>query len=149
MLTIKRILCPIDFSDPSVRGLEAAVEFAGQFKAELEVLYVLPVLPPRPTDPNFEFRVPEFEGLLHKEAEGQLNALIKDKVPPGIKATATVGHGHAAKEIVRVAEETKADLIVIATQGHSGWHHLLLGSVAEKVIRHAPCPVFIIRPAGK
>jgi len=145
MLTIKKILCPIDFSGPSVQGFEYAVEFAKQFGAEIEILYVLPVMPPYPTDPNSEFRVPEFEAILHKEAEDQLDALVKEKIPTGINVKATIGHGHAAKEIIKVAEESKADLVVIATQGHSGWHHLLLGSVAEKVIRHAPCPVFIVR----
>ena len=149
MLSIKKILCPVDFSEPSLHGLDCAVEFAKQFQADLEVLYVVPVMPPHPTDPNYEFSVPEFEGIIHKEAEDKLQALIKEKVPAGIKVTATLGHGHAAKEIVKVAEESNVDLIVIATQGHSGWHHLLLGSVAEKVIRHAPCPVFIARPSCK
>jgi len=145
MLTIKKILCPVDFSEPSLHGLACAVEFAKQFQAELEVLYVVPVLPPQPTDPNYEFSVPEFEGILHKEAEDKLAALLKEKIPAGVAAKATLGHGHAAKEVIKVAEEIKADLIVIANHGHSGWHHLLLGSVAEKVIRHAPCPVFIAR----
>jgi len=145
MLTIKKILCPVDFSEPSLHGLDCAVEFARQFRAELEILYVVPVVPPHPTDPNYEFSIPEFEGILHKDAEDKLSALLKEKVPAEVKAAATVGHGHAAKEIVKVAEESKVDLIVIANQGHSGWHKLLLGSVAEKVIRHAPCPIFITR----
>lgn len=145
MLTIKKILCPVDFSEPSAHGLDYAVEFAKQFGSEIEVLYVLPVMPPSPTDPNLEFSVPEFEGLLHKEAKDQLDALVKEKIPAGVNFKATIGHGHAAKEIIKVAEKSKANLVVIATQGHSGWHHLLLGSVAEKVIRHAPCPVFIVR----
>jgi universal stress protein A len=149
MLTIKKILCPVDFSEPSLFGLDQAIELARQFQSELEILYVLPVLPPQPMDPNYEFSVPEFEGILHKEAEEKLGALLKEKIPAGIRAKATLGHGHAAKEIVRVAGESKADLVVIATHGHSGWHHLLLGSVAEKVIRHAPCPVFIVRETPK
>ena len=130
MLTIQKILCPVDFSEPAELGLAYAVELAEKFGAELEVLYVLPVLPPQPTDPNFEFKIPEYEGLLHKEADDQLKALVRAKVPAGIKVKATIGHGHASKEIVKTAEETKAGLVVIATQGHSGWHHLLLGSVA-------------------
>lgn len=147
-MNIQKILCPVDFSEPSVFGLECAVAFAERFQAGLEVLYVVPFMPPQPMDPNSEYTVPEFEGILHREAEEKLGALLKEKVPAGVKAAAVLGHGHAAKEIVRIAEESKADLIVIANQGHSGWHRLLLGSVAEKVIRHAQCPIFIARKSG-
>jgi universal stress protein A len=145
MLTIKTILCPTDFSEPSLHGLDTAVELAGLFKAELKVMYVLPLLPPSPTDPNFEFEVPEYENILHKDSEKKLDEIIKTKIPAAVKAIAVIGHGNAAKEIVRVAEEDKVDLIVIATHGHAGWHHLVMGSVAEKVIRHAPCPVYAVR----
>jgi universal stress protein A len=145
MLTIKKILCPVDFSEPSYHGLATAVDLAVKFGAEIEVLYVLPMLPPQPTDPNYEFQVPEYEGLLHKDAETRLAAVIKEKIPAGIKAEALIGHGNAGKEIVRAAEENKSDLVVIASNGHSGWHNLVMGSVAEKVVRHAGCPVFIAR----
>ena len=145
MLTIKTILCPTDFSEPSLLGLSTAVELAAIFKAEIKIVYVLPVLPPSPTDPNFEFEVPEYENILHKDSEKKLEEIIKAQVPAGIKATAEVGHGSPAKEIVRIAEEEKIDLIVIATHGGAGWHHLVMGSVAEKGIRHAPCPVYAVR----
>ena len=145
MLTIKTILCPTDFSEPSLQGLNTAVELAGLFKADLKIVYVLPVLPPSPTDPNFEFEIPEYENILHTDSQKKLDEIIKTKVPASIKSTSVVGHGSPAKEIVRIAEEDKIDLIVIATHGHSGWHHLVLGSVAEKVIRHAPCPVYAVR----
>jgi universal stress protein A len=145
MLSVKKILAPVDFSDASRQGLAAACELAGLFQAELLVANVIPVLPPRPTDPNFAFEVPEYENILHKDGEAKLAELIKTAVPAGVAARAVIGHGHPAKEVIRIAEEEKADLIVIATHGHSGWHHLLLGSVAEKVIRQAPCPVFAVR----
>jgi len=149
MLTIKKILCPTDFSEASLKGLDYAADLAALFKAEIQVLYVMPVLPPAPTDPNISFEVPEFERLVHKDSEKKLQALVDTRLPKTVKATAVVGHGAAAKEIVRVAEEGKADLIVIATHGHSGWHHLVLGSVAEKVIRLAHCPVFAYREFRK
>ncbi len=145
MLTIKTILCPTDFSEPSLFGLSTAVELAELFKAGLKLVYVLPVLPTSPTDPNFEFEIPEYENILRRDSEKKLDEILKTKVPAAIKATAVVGHGNAAKEIVRIAEEDKVDLIVIATHGHAGWHRLVLGSVAEKVIRHAPCPVYAVR----
>jgi nucleotide-binding universal stress UspA family protein len=145
MLSIKKILVTTDFSGPSYKGLDAAVDLAALFHAELAVVHVLPVLPPTPSDPNISFEVPEFEAILHKDSIDKLHEIIKTRVPAGIKAEEIIGHGNAAKEIIRIAEEAKADLIVIATQGHTGWSHLLLGSVAEKVIRHARCPVFCVR----
>ncbi|MCX6559851.1 MAG: universal stress protein [Candidatus Aminicenantes bacterium] len=149
MLSIKKILCSTDFSDASMQGISAAADLAGLFQAELVLAHVIPVLPPKPTDPNFEFEVPEYENILHKDAETKLLELIKTAVPAGLKARAVLGHGTPAKEIIRIAEEENVDLIVIATHGHSGWHHLVLGSVAEKVIRHAPCPVFAVRERRK
>lgn len=145
MVAFKKIICPTDFSDPSYQGLDYAVELAKLFQAELTIVHVLNVLPPSSTDPNISFSIPEYEGILHKDADDKLKDILKIRVPAAVKAAAVIGHGNAAKEIIRIAEEKKADLIVIPTQGHTGWHFLLLGSVAEKVIRHAPCPVLAIR----
>lgn len=149
MLTIKKILCPTDFSEASLHGLDAAVDLAVLFQADLKVVNILPVMPTSPTDPNITFEVPEFERILHKDSETKLNEILKAHVPATIKAEAVLGHGNASKEIVRMAEEDSVDLIVIATHGYSGWHHLVMGSVAEKVLRHAPCPVFAVREIRK
>jgi len=145
MLKVSKILCPTDFSEAALKGLAAAIDLAGLFKAELLLANIIPILPPKPTDPNFEFEVPEYEGILHKDAEAKLAELVKTAVPAGLAARTLLGHGHPAKEIIRIAEEEKGEMIVIATHGHTGWHHLVLGSVAEKVIRHAPCPVLAVR----
>jgi len=145
MLTIKKIVCPTDFSAPSLKGVDYAVELVKLFQAELVVAHVLHDLPPRPNDPNISFEVPEYERILHKEFADKLDELVKTRIPKTIKALAVLGHGNAAKEIVRIAGETKADLIVIAAQGHTAWHNLVMGSVAEKVVRHATCPVFVVR----
>ncbi len=145
MLTVKKILCPVDFSEPSFLGLSASVDLARLYGADIEVIYILPILPPQPIDPQYSFQVPEYEILLHQDAENRLAALVKDKIPEGINAAPVVGHGSAGKEIVKYAEQTKTDLIVIASHGHGGWHHLVMGSVAEKVIRHSPCPVLVVR----
>jgi nucleotide-binding universal stress UspA family protein len=149
MLTIKKILCSTDFSEPSYKGLEYAKELAALFKAELAVVYVLPLLPHQPTDPNISFSIPEYERILHKDSEEKLQSILKQHFSEGSKVRAIIGHGNAAKEIVRIAEEEKSDLIVIATHGVSGWHHFIVGSVAEKVIRTAPCPVFAVREQRK
>ncbi len=145
MLTIKKILCSTDFSEPSFKGLDYARELATLFQAELGVVYVLPLLPYQPTDPNVSYRIPEYERMIHKDSEEQLQELIKQRFPKNLKVRGIIGHGNEAREIVRIAEEEKCDLIVIATHGRSGWHHFMVGSVAEKVIRTAPCPVFAVR----
>ncbi len=132
-----------------MKGLEYAVELASLFHAELSLVYVLPVLPPRPTAPSTPFEIPEYEAILHKEAEQQLKVIISQRLPKNLKVRSLIGHGHPAQEIVRLAGEEKMDLIVIATHGHTGWQHLMVGSVAEKVIRTAPCPVFAVREPRK
>jgi universal stress protein A len=148
MLTVKKILCPTDFSERSLKGLDYAIEIASLFQAELKVLYVLPVLPPRPQtpgDPLTTYEIPEYEPILHKESEQHLQAIISHRVPKNVKVSSMIGHGKPAHEIVRIAEEEKADLIVIAIQGRDKWHRLVVGSVAEKVIRMADCPVLAVR----
>jgi universal stress protein A len=77
------------------------------------------------------------------KAEEQL-ALVANNLPEGIRSRSVIATGDAADEIVRVANDEAADLIVIATHGLTGWRHLVFGSVAEKVIRHADCPVLVV-----
>jgi len=149
MLTIKKIFCATDFSDASLKGLEYAADLAVLFKSQLTVGYVLPILPVSATDPNLSFAVPEYERAVHVDAEKQLKGVISKHVPKTVKARSWIGHGNAAHEIVRYAEEEKMDLIVIATHGHTGFHHFVVGSVAEKVIRLAHCPVLAIREPRK
>jgi len=145
MLNFKNILCPIDFSEPSTEGLQYAIDLAAQFKAELSIVHILPVMPALPPDPNFVFKVPEYERALHQEAEKKLQALAEEWVPREIRAQTILGHGDAGNQIVRIAEEQRADLIVITTHGQSGWRHLVFGSVVERVVRTASCPVLTIR----
>jgi nucleotide-binding universal stress UspA family protein len=145
MMKIKKILCPVDFSDPSLSGLAAAVDLARLFGAKIAVCHILPILPLEPLDPNYSVQVPKWDVILHRDAKNRLAALVREKIPDGIKAVTLIGQGSAGKEILNLALEKKADLVVIASHGHSGWHDLVLGSVAEKVVRHAPCPVFVVR----
>jgi len=145
MLTFKYILCPTDFSKPSSEGLKYAIELAAQFRAELILLHVVPVVPPLPPDPNFVFEVPEYERALHEDAERKLRELAEEWVPKEVRVRTLIGHGDAGGEIVRIAEDERADLIVIATHGLTGWRRLVFGSVAERVVRTADCPVLTIR----
>lgn len=145
MLTFKSILCPTDFSEPSYEGLKYAIELAAQFRAELILLHVVPVPPPLPPDPNYVFEVPEYERILHRDAEQKLNQLAAEWVPKEVKVRHLIGHGDAGSEIVRLAEDERAELLVIATHGLTGWRHLIFGSVAERVVRMATCPVLTVR----
>jgi universal stress protein A len=121
------------------------VTLAQHFGAELRLLHVVPVLPPLPPDPSYVFELPEYERYLHADAEKNLRTLKAELSAKSIRVSTFVAHGNAAEEIVRAAATQKADMIVIATHGATGWQHLLFGSVAEKVVRLASCPVLTIR----
>lgn len=145
MLTIKTILSPTDFSEPSFEGLKYAIELATLFRADLCLTHVVPAVPPLPTNPNFVFEIPEYERGLHADAERKIRELIEQRVPKSLKVRTVIGHGDAGHEIVRIAEDERTDLIVMATTGTRGFRHVLFGSVAEKVVRLAACPVLTVR----
>ncbi len=145
MLPLKRILCPTDFSDASCRAIATARDLALHFSAEIRLVHVIPVVPTVAPNPNFVLAVPEYERALHKEAQEKLDAMSRELQGAGIKTTTDVGHGDAGNEIVRMAGSDGVDLIVMATQGAGGVERFLFGSVAEKVVRRAPCPVLTLR----
>lgn len=144
MFPLKTVLCPTDFSEPSREALRTARELASQVGAARLLVHVVPVLPALPNDPNFVFKVPEYERLLHKDADEKLAQLVREETK-GTIARTMVGHGDVAQEIVRIAEMEKADLIMTATHGTTGWRRFMFGSVAEKVVHLAKCPVLTIR----
>lgn len=150
MLPAKKILCPTDFSAPAEESVRTAAEMAQEFGAELLLLNVIPVLPALPPDPNYVFKVPEYEQYLHADAERQLNELANRLSAKNIRVRRLITHGPVADEIVAVAKNEGVDLVVIATHGATGWSRLVFGSVAEKVVRLAECPVLTVRaPVGK
>lgn len=145
MLPFHRIICPLDFSEPSEKALQAATEIATQFRAELVLVHVIP--PPAPglaADPTFAFTgTEEFETAIRTQAEDQLT-LVANNLPEGIQSRRVIATGDGADEIARIANDQSADLIVIATHGLTGWRRLVFGSVAEKVIRLSKHPVLVI-----
>ena len=145
MFPAKKIVCPTDFSEASQEGLVYGKQLAAHFGAEVFLVHVIPVLPGLPNDPNFVLKVPEYERLLHADADRKLGEVAEELAHDGIPTHAIVGHGDAAAEIVRIAREASADMIVISTHGHTGWRHFAFGSVAEKVVRLASCPVLSVR----
>ena len=142
MLPIRKILCPTDFSEPSYAALKTAAELAAHFGATLCVLHVTPIMPPVPTDllvapTNTAY----YEHSMQADAAQRLQAMMRRHIPGDVEAYSLVRSVDAAGQIVQVAEEEGADMLVISTHGLTGWRHLVFGSVAETVVRLARCPV--------
>jgi len=146
---ITRILVPTDFSATA----DAALDYAKGLAAKLGAsLYVLHVLEDAYMGGSFagELYVPESPGLralMVKEAEEMLAHRVSPQDQERLNASTAVVVGRSFKAIVDHAEEHKIDLIVIGTHGRTGMAHLLLGSVAERIVRTAPCPVLTVRDA--
>jgi nucleotide-binding universal stress UspA family protein len=146
MLPIKKILCPTDFSEPSLAALDAACELGHSFDAEVLLLHVLSLAPPFPTD----MIVIAGDGLYPtdqertEEATRQLKNLIAHRVSSGVRAATEVKMGYAPEEIVSAADADSVDIIVMGTHGTTGWRHLAFGSVTEKVVRTAHRPVLTV-----
>jgi universal stress protein A len=148
-IDLRRILVPIDFSDHSKKALQYAIPFAEQFKTSIDLLYVVePAI--YPADFSFgQVGFPAVEDELRQRGAEELEGLIKREIGARVKARSSVRTGKAAYEIEQYAREESIDLIIIATHGHSGVEHVLFGSTAEKVVRHAPCPVLVVRLTEK
>ena len=144
---ITRILVPTDFSERSSVALEYGQALAERLGASLHVLHVVedPFILGSTSSEIYVPDVPALRAALVTEAEAQLASLLSGRVRDAIRVTSEVKAGRAAAVIGEVAETALCDLIVMGTHGRSGVAHLLLGSVAEKVVRTAPCPVVTIR----
>ena len=134
------ILVPLDFSECSRSVLRYAVDFARQWSAALTLVHVTELTP-------YERAIPEFRREIRAEAQAKLKALIRAEVPDGIACDAVVRTGRPFAEIVSMAATDAVDVVFIGTHGRTGLKHLLLGSVAERVVRHALCPVLVVRKA--
>lgn len=143
-LNIRRILVPVDFSEPSRKALRYARPFAEQFGARLTLLHVMePIIyPPELGYVSFAPQEAEDQRLVDLQAKlKQLAGELGATVP----VQSVVRVGRAWKEIVDAARAQETDLIIVATHGYTGLQHALMGSVAEKVVRHAPCPALVVR----
>jgi nucleotide-binding universal stress UspA family protein len=145
MISFKHIVVPTDFSERSLRALDYAIGLAELFSSKLELVYVVEA-GLQPADlawTNVDY------GDLNKQhqvaAQKYMESIAKDRIPNGVRAAISILIGKAFVEIVRFADSENADLIVMATHGHGGVSHLLLGSTAERVVRKAPCPVLTIK----
>jgi nucleotide-binding universal stress UspA family protein len=146
MIELKNLLVPVDFSEPSLKATEYALSLARRFGATVHLLHVIedPVvyLPmfesyPLPTREQFE-----------TYAQDRLENWVSEEDSEGIKLEYHWRHGKPHVEVSKFSSEKKIDLIVMGTHGRGPAAHLLLGSVAEKVLRKAPCPVLTVHPGG-
>jgi nucleotide-binding universal stress UspA family protein len=144
MLPLRKILCPTDFSEPSLHALRHACELAAHFGAELHLMHVLPLTPPFPSDLLVVAVRVESDAERETRAAHLLQQIIKEHVPDEVQATYSVKMGYAANEIAAAAEEGNADMLVISTHGITGWRHLAFGSVAETIVRLSHRPVLTI-----
>jgi universal stress protein A len=139
---VRKVLVPTDFSDASKKALNYAVSFARQFGSEIILIHVV--------EPDSALALETFPPICIEElkanGEENLPRLLRLAREAGIaKTTSLTRTGVPAHEIIEAAKESDADLIVVATHGHTGWKHFCIGSTAERIARAAPCPVLVVR----
>lgn len=150
MIKIEKILMPTDFSSSSENAMGYAVSFAKEYNAELIVLHVIHephrlrriTMSTLPEEEIDKIIVDEI-GIVKKA----MKQFVKDFVEE-LNVETLIKSGIPVIEIVESAEEEKVDLIVMGTHGQTGTRHALIGSVAERVVRNAHCPVFTVKPLG-
>ncbi|MGD2029269.1 MAG: universal stress protein [Desulfobacterales bacterium] len=143
-MKIKKILCPVDFSEISVNALDYAVFLASHHYAELLLLHVVEHLHEFEHYQILVFTPQEISEKMEKNAYEELNKLAKS-IKNTLKVETLIRQGKAFVEIIKEAKEKDMDLIVMASHGRTGISHMLMGSVAEKVVRKANCPVLVFR----
>ena len=138
---LKKILAPIDFSEYSMEALRGAMELAKDLDGELHIVHVVA--------PHFalldKMREQARETLMVEEAEEELARIRKDDCGNSAKVVTQVMVGPPVPKLVEYATQQQIDLILLATHGRTGIEHLMIGSVAEKLVRYAPCSVLVFR----
>jgi nucleotide-binding universal stress UspA family protein len=148
MIKLKNILCPLDFSENSQEALQFAIHL--MLKDDDATLYLVHVVDSRVFDysgPMYEQEVPLMKVELDQSTREQLEKKLLAEVPEEIhnRVETTILFGVPFLEIIMAAKDKNIDLIVIGTHGRTGLAHMIIGSVAEKVVRKAPCPVLSVK----
>lgn len=140
-LKLNRILVAVDFSETSHKAFDYALALARAYESTVVVLHVLedPILYAPTTDQSYR---DEFE----QRVDERLQELLNRHGSEGVQVSAETRQGAPFVEIIQFAKAEQCDLIVMGTLGTGPIEHMLLGSVAEKVVRKAPCPVLVVRP---
>jgi nucleotide-binding universal stress UspA family protein len=145
-IQIRRILVPIDFSSHAEPVLEWAAHLAKQHGSKILLLHAYH-LPVEFQQMEGAYLPPEFWANVKTEAKQTLDRSAEELREQGLDVEAIVREGYAATVIEEEAERQEADVIIIGTRGLSGLKHLLLGSIAERVVQKAPCPVLTVKTA--
>jgi nucleotide-binding universal stress UspA family protein len=144
-LPFKRLLCPVDFSDSSLAALDVAFSLAQEGEAELTILHVFEWLPGDEALTNRPINVPEYRREVEHDFAEKLQKLVPDSVRTWCRPTTRIGHGKPYREILGVATEDGADLIVMGIHGRNALDLMLFGSTTNQVVRRATCPVLTLR----
>lgn len=143
IIRLKRILVPIDFSDCSRNALRYAVAFAKQFKAEILCLHSIEI-PYGTGEAGIVIETEAFRKRLHEEAKKQMTVLLQEEGAT-VSEECILKLGTPYREIIQAADDRGIDLVIMGTHGRTGVKHFLLGSSTERVVRHAHCPVLVVR----
>ena len=142
--TINTILAPVDFSECSRVGLHYAIQFADQFAASIVVLHVVDFGPTLAADGYAMYDLSKYREMACADAEWQMRQFIRSAKFGGVKFRTVIVAAPSVMGICEVARKEEADVIITATHGRAGFKHVLIGSTAEVVVRHAPCPVLVV-----
>lgn len=144
MIELKKILVPTDFSEGSQVAVKYACEFAKAFGAQIHLLHVLEDPLPYPSPESFVIPVQFYEDL-EKSAQERLGQVLSAEDQKRFQVQLVTERGSPFVQIITYSKSNDIDLIVMGTHGRGAIAHMLLGSVAEKVVRKAPCPVLTVR----
>jgi nucleotide-binding universal stress UspA family protein len=148
-MALQKILVPVDFSPASEKALQYGLSLAAQFSSEILLMHVVEA-PFYPTELGY---VPvEVESLnkgIKQAAEKEMARWSQEHVPADVEVQTLIRVGHPYQEITQAARKLGADLIVVSTHGYTGLKHVFLGSTAERIVRHAGCPVLVVRENEK
>ncbi|HZO15436.1 MAG TPA: universal stress protein, partial [Polyangiaceae bacterium] len=145
-MSYAHIVVATDFSEPSERALDVANKLAERFGARVTLFHSYSILPPSAVYPDALWPAAHIDVQLREDARRSLEALHRERLPNIERVdTVAVPHPNAAIAISDYATVNGADLVMAGTHGRTGLAHVLLGSVAEALVRHAPCPVLVVR----
>ena len=144
MVAFKTILVPVDFSEHASRALDYAIELGKQFKSKIHLLHSYP-LQPFLVSPYGVALPPELDRSFREAADQRLAEWATRASKAGLTVEITTSADTPAEAIAPRAEKIHADLIVMGTRGLTGLKHVVLGSVAERTLRIAPCPVLTLK----
>jgi nucleotide-binding universal stress UspA family protein len=145
MITLRNILCPIDFSDFSRRALDYAIAVARRYESTLTVMHAYPTIPVLAFSSDI---TPLDVTVLRNEESNRARRALEEVMAatpaPGVRVELLVREGDAVREILEEAGARQADLLVVGSHGRAGFERLFLGSVTEKLLRKASCPVLTV-----